>query len=268
MKNLVSFIKKHWHTTFTLAFVLLLVFLGMKIMTSGNLVYQAIVKMNQGQVLTPSELTALQSSLQSDDLVLDTLNSWKGIGVDYPVLERAEIKNGLPFSSVQKIVVANSESPTSFDISVPSGGSHLKIFGAVRYTDNVSNAEVGIRFNGDTGNNYNVARWTFSDNTSAVSGFLLGSHATASFAPGTSADSDSQGTFEYTIYNYGNNTYVKVGFGFWYLPEDTTGSLNNQLGSTNVFEWNSPNPITSITVYSPDSYIFDAGSFISVNLIN
>lgn len=145
--------------------------------------------------------------------------------------------------------------------SIPTTYKHLELRTSCRINGNVTTTGFNIRFNDDTGNNYNYAY--FSGNGSSVTGGSVASGsgiyvdgATVGYSNNT-ATAIPHGSSIITIYNY-NTTAVRknvnaVGgvYGFTYAGY---GAKAGYVGGN----WQNTNPITSITL--TQSYAFNGSS--------
>ncbi len=103
-----------------------------------------------------------------------------------------------------------SDSTTVSFTSIPGTYRHLRLVCCGRLTGSVTNAVIGIQFNGDTGSNYDGERAAFFGAGSAfVAGFAQTSGGVADFPGANASSADQAGQVEIVIANYSGTTFNK-----------------------------------------------------------
>jgi len=164
---------------------------------------------------------------------------------------------GGALTKISETVTSGSQSSVTFS-SIPGTYRDLLVVVTGRSTVSALNADVAIRFNGDTGSNYDHILQ--AQNNTGVAG---GAAVTQTFGRmgwlvGATGPANLRSSGKITIYDYASTTFYKQ----WsseeqYLRQGTTaGSV---FAGSYVGDWRSTAAITSITVF-PDSGNFVDGT--------
>lgn len=140
--------------------------------------------------------------------------------------------------------------------NLPQYYNHLRLIAYGAVTAAVTKVDLGLRFNGDTGNNYDVA---LTNNTPGTQGITTAagniSATQPGRLPGTTSIANAVGSFDCLIPNYAGSTLQKL--------TQATGSYID--GSTNwvwlitAGRWRNTTPITQIDI-STGSGAFSNGT--------
>lgn len=149
-------------------------------------------------------------------------------------------------SLIQDVIVTSTTGSITFS-NIPQNYKHLHLVGTARSTQNATASVIGIRFNGDTGNNYDyVVSYFFGAGSIGGSSAVAGSSSW--FAPTTGATSPTGtfSSFEGIITDYTSTNKRK---GFVTPSFDPTADTNTTLyiyyfGG----KWRNSTNITSITL--------------------
>ncbi len=147
---------------------------------------------------------------------------------------------------IQSIVLASAQATIDFT-SIPATYSHLLLVAKLRSTSAVTNGPVRLRFNADTGNNYD---WWYTEGviglTYAVTGTLGTGYISLSRAPGNNAGANEAMNLELTIPDYSRTTWNK---GFQWRASSVTGTgAAAQFSMTGNGHWRNTAVINQITL--------------------
>lgn len=156
---------------------------------------QVIVKHNTGNIYLASEADFALSSIHKTLALHYNGTKWTNIGGS----------SGGGVSVIVPRTVLGVDSANLDIINIPSGFSHLKLILELRTTEAVVNTSIDMRFNGDTGFNYDsrYLRWTgatVSGGSVVAAGTGWGSLLLP--ALGDSAAAGLYSNIEITIHNY------------------------------------------------------------------
>lgn len=146
--------------------------------------------------------------------------------------------------------------------SIPATFTHLRLLCYGRLTQAVTDNIVHIRFNGDTGSNYDEQHFLgFGTSTSCVANFAQTSGAIADWTAGSASTSAQASTADVTILHYTGTTFNKtltsLQGGVW----GTSGG--NIIVGMYFTHWRSTSAITQIDLL-PTANDFKAGSVFSL----
>jgi hypothetical protein len=146
----------------------------------------------------------------------------------------------------------------SFDFTSISGSfAHLLVEMYLRGDDTTTAVAASLRFNADTGNNYDDQRLSASAAVAAAAENFAGSSPDFAFAPAANATSNVFGAARLLIPHYANASNNKAALSRWATKTaTTTGTL--QAGAAAVF-WRSNAAITRVTIF-PGTGDWDTGS--------
>jgi hypothetical protein len=128
--------------------------------------------------------------------------------------------------------------------AIPQTFNTLRIIGMGAMTNASANQLVCMRFNGDTGNNYNRGFIYNNNNSSAVSNTATTSFGYCGLFAGSTAAANSSGMFECIIPFYANTIFLKT-------ANSNSSSVSGAAAGYNgnfLCTWNSTAAITSITI--------------------
>jgi len=154
-------------------------------------------------------------------------------------------------------------SANTFDFqSIPGTYSHLKIVIQGRATGAVAGRFSMLRFNNDSGANYDcewfTAFGTAAANLAPTNDFNATSMAHVVEMPGASAPSNMPGQAEITIPNYAGTTFNKTAA--WFGGTTLLNDANGQRTQHGAGVWKSTVAITRIQILLASSDTFVAGS--------
>ena len=154
------------------------------------------------------------------------------------------------YDSLATITVPSGGLASVVFAGIPTGYQHLEISGIVRSTASVTDGNTNMRFNADSGSNYN-GHYLFGNGSGTASGGGgAGTAIDTIRLTGASSTANMFGSGTISILNYSNSTRFKT--------TKTLGSNNqNGLGLIILFSglWLNTSPITSITL-TPSSGSF------------
>jgi hypothetical protein len=151
----------------------------------------------------------------------------------------------------------------NFDItSIPAGGSYLEIVADLRGTESAVQSDVCVRFNNDSGTNYQGQLWYFIPSAQAGqpgSNNVADDEMRIGMVAGATSVAGNSGAVRIIIPNYAGTTFRKQ------LRAQTAYSReagNDPAATLGTGLWESTAAITRVTVY-PGSGSWKAGSFLA-----
>ena len=149
---------------------------------------------------------------------------------------------GTAFESIATATGTGSSGTITFS-SIPSTFKHLQIRGIGRTTDSISERDVILRFNSDSGNNYTYHALEVSGTSVSSFGAGANSQTYMGVAPGANRSANIMGAYIIDILDYASTSKYKTLRGF--TGYDANGAGNVDIASS---MWMSTSAITSITV--------------------
>jgi hypothetical protein len=141
--------------------------------------------------------------------------------------------------------------------SIPAGYAHLELEVYARGDTASTSTSVQLRFNSDTGSNYDRQAMNASGTSPAASETLAGTSAQIGNISAASAPADAFGAVTAKIFHYAGTADHKVGLSQSTMKTSTSSS-GLQIAHFG-FHWRSTSAITSITLL-PGAGNFDVGS--------
>lgn len=160
----------------------------------------------------------------------------------------------LPLRVVAKQKLSAAAASVTFnDFSgIPSGTRHLAVIWNGRTVEAVVASDTNIRFNGDTGSNYNRQILRGTGSTTAAARGTGSGDSFAGATPGASAAANAFGGGMVVIPHYANTANHKVGLGI-------SGAAEERVQAS-AFRWANTGAITSVTVFDSGNNNFVANS--------
>ena len=206
--------------------------------------------------LTPQERSILDPWFTDMD---DVARKFEGTG-DLRLSGQLFTKYGFPIYLVGQTIISANDTISSIDFDVPADGSHLLLIvsgGTTHTGDDIT--ELRIRFNGDSGANYNgTAIYALASVPTALelTGITYGV-VTAMAADGAPADGAAGAMF--WVHNY-NSILNKNWNGFGYAPPGDGDSITALQGGF----WENTDKIRRITIYDSNDADFQTSSSFSL----
>lgn len=161
---------------------------------------------------------------------------------------------GGDFVKIADVVTSGSQATVTFS-SIPGTYRHLKLVGYGRGSASSVASEVIAQFNGDTGANYDFARWTRNGTSENVAqtAAVLGELSAAN------APSNAAGSLEIIIPHYANTTFQKPYHG---TGNARTSTITNGIGlNTTGGTWRSTAAISSMSISLASGNFVDGSVF-------
>jgi hypothetical protein len=182
------------------------------------------------------------SSLANGDVWYDSTNNTLDARVNGSTVTIGAASSG----AMTKIEEQTPSGVTSVTFSSLGSYTHLKIMWTAR-TDNATTiTDLNIKFNGDTGNNYDREEIRGSTTTASASESVAQASITVGVVSGTSSASNLIGSGEIDVLDYRGTTFHKTALA------NSHGKAGNSSGSilTRVtgVSWRDTSAITSITL--------------------
>lgn len=159
-------------------------------------------------------------------------------------------------------IVANGSTGTLTLSDIPQNFESLRIVITARSDAAVSETDLNLTFNGDTGAHYNAAGFLRNSGAGTASiGFTDHTSLDCVTVPGTSSKADAPAGSIFEVTNYSDTVFYKT---LTVNQSRTYGSGGDrQVQTTATGTWEDTSPITSVT-FSLDSGNFVAGSRIDI----
>lgn len=155
---------------------------------------------------------------------------------------------------IAEVVTSGSQATVTFS-SIPGTYRNLKLIGSGRGSASAIASEVFVRFNGDTGSNYDYARWTRGGTNEqfAQTRAVLGEF-TAATSP-----SNAAGGIDILIHNYAGTTFNKLfsGNGGLFASTSASGMASNVMSGN----WRSTSAISSLSLTLASGNFLDNSVF-------
>lgn len=157
-----------------------------------------------------------------------------------------------------------ADSSPWLNIPIPGGGKSLRIVSRCRSTNSGALDNLRLRFNGDQGNNYNYAFYSWRiTNALASAGNQNATQMLLMLCQGDVGPDDFLGTAEITIPDYSADVGWKSVHGQGHVWDSTDG--NYQRAVFGVGSWKSEAPITTLDFFPhPSGRVWIAGTRLSI----
>lgn len=161
---------------------------------------------------------------------------------------------------ITETVTSGSAANVSFT-SIPSTYRDLEIRVRGRGSKSAGNAIVRVRFNGDTGSNYDFAKLDSFGGTPSGGNGAATTSADFGYVSGATAPTNASSSVELIVFDYKGTTFQKSAVSRGTIVQGTT--TGNIFVTSGVVNWRSTSAITQVDVF-PDSGNFIDGTVVSL----